>query len=159
MNSMRGILLLVLVVTVAVSCSRLPRSIRSNDEMASIRAEYLQNNPDGEYNGHITEGRVVKGMNTLEVLASWGVPNVRRGWELDKEEYWTYYAKDEHTQQLVSYDLVFDDRVLKRWVIGEAGAGLGTAQIEDGSTRTIEETLRLGASDAASSGAPSKQRK
>ena len=159
MNSMRCILLLVFVVTVTGCCSRLPQSIRSNDEMASIRAEYLQNNPDGEYNGHITEGRVVKGMNTLEVLASWGVPNVRRGWEHDKTEYWTYYAKDEHTQQLVSYVLVFDDRVLRRWVIGAPEAGLGTAQIEDGSTRTIEETLRLGASNTVSSGVPSKQKK
>ena len=159
MNSMRCILLLVLVVTVAVSCSRLPRSTRSNDEMASIRAEYLQNNPDGKYNGHITEGRVVKGMNNVEVLASWGVPNVRRGWEHDKTEYWTYYAKDEHTQQLVSYDLVFDDRVLHRWVIGAPGAGLGTAQIEDSSTRTIEETLRLGAPNAVTSGVPGKQKK
>jgi hypothetical protein len=159
MNSMRSILLLVLVVAVAVSCSRLPQSTRSNDEMASIRAEYLQNNPDGKFNDHIKEGRVVKGMNTMEVLASWGIPNVRRGWEQDKTEYWTYYAKDEHTQQLMSYDLVFDDRVLNRWVIGAPGTGLGTTSSDVSSMGTVEETLRLGASSPMSGGTAGTQKK
>lgn len=159
MNSMRCILLLVLVLAVAVSCSRLPRSTKSNDEMASIRAEYLQNNPEGKYNDHIKEGRVVKGMNTLEVLASWGIPNIRRGWEHDRTEYWTYYAKDEHTEQLVSYDLVFDEKVLNRWVIGTAEAGLGTTHSEVGSARTVEETLRLGSTGAMSGGAADPKKK
>lgn len=159
MKLMGCIPLLVLVSVISVSCSRLPQSVRSNEELASIRAEYLQNHPDGKYNDHILEGRVVKGMNSLEVLASWGVPNVRRGWEHDKTEYWTYYAKDEHTEQLLSYELIFDDKVLSRWVIGDQVRGLGTAVTEPTTTRTVEETLMLGTASAVGGDATVKKKK
>ncbi|UCG51264.1 MAG: hypothetical protein JSW58_13870 [Candidatus Latescibacterota bacterium] len=145
MNSMRSVVLLVLAMMVAVSCSQLPRSTKSPEEMANLRSEYLQNHPDGTYNQHIMEGRVVKGMNTLEVLASWGLPNLRRSWKHDNSEYWTYYAKDEHTQRLVSYELVFEERVLHRWVVNTGvSPALGTAPVDPGTSRTITETLRLG---------------
>jgi hypothetical protein len=143
--SMRSILLVVLAAIVAVSCSRLPRTDKPPEEMASIRAEYLQNHPDGQYTDHIMEGRVVKGMNTLEVLASWGLPNVRRNWSQDNSEYWTYYAQDEHTEQVVSYDLIFEEKVLARWVVGtERGKSLGSVP-GDPSVGTVQEILRLGA--------------
>lgn len=158
MNSMRSVLLLVFAVVVAVSCSQLPRSTKSPEEMASLRSEYLQNHPDGKYNQHILEGRVVKGMNTLEVLASWGLPNLRRGWKHDNSEYWTYYAKDEHTKQLLSYELVFEEMILSRWVVNTAvSTSLGTAPADPGTARTITETLRLGT--AAASESASKQKK
>lgn len=157
MMSRPSCLLLVLVATVAVSCSQLPPSNKTNEEMAGIRAEYLQNNPDGKYTDHIMEGRVVKGMGTLEVLASWGLPNVRRNWNQDNAEYWTYYARDEHTRQVVSYDLVFEDKKLTRWVVGtELGTSLGSA-VDDPSARTVQETLRLSTSEAATEQAGSKK--
>jgi hypothetical protein len=157
MMSRRSGLLLVLAATVAVSCSQLPRSNKSTEEMAGIRAEYLQNNPDGKYTDHIMEGRVVKGMSTLEVLASWGLPNVRRNWNRDDAEFWTYYARDEHTQQVVSYDLVFENKLLTRWVVGtELGTSLGTAS-NDPSVRTVEETLRLSTTQAATESAGKKK--
>ena len=149
MMSIRSWLLPVLVATVAVSCSQLPPSDKSPEEMASIRAEYLENNPNGKYTGYIMEGRVVKGMNTLEVLASWGLPNVRRNWTPDNAEYWTYYAQDEHTRKVVSYDLVFEDKVLSRWIVSAAEGNAPGAELVSPSTRTVEETLRLGEAQAA----------
>jgi len=155
--SRHSCLLLVLAATVAVSCSQLPRSNKTPEEMASIRAEYLQNNPDGKYNDYILEGRVVKGMGTLEVLASWGLPNVRRNWNPDNAEYWTFYARDEHTGQVVSYDLVFENKKLTRWVVSEElGTSLGTAAT-DPSVRTVEETLRLSTAQSATESAGDKK--
>jgi hypothetical protein len=115
--------------------------------MSSIREEYLRNNPDGKYNALITEGRVVKGMGILEVLASWGMPNDRRSTEEGDAEFWAYYAKDEHTQKYVSYELVFEKRILARWVVrADLPTSLGTAPGGPDGARTIEETLRLGES-------------
>lgn len=157
MMSRHGCLLLVLAATVAVSCSQLPQTQKTTEEMASIRAEYLENNPDGKYTDYILEGRVVKGMGTLEVLASWGLPNVRRNWNKDDAEYWTYYARDEHTQQVVSYDLVFQNKMLTRWVVAEeVGTSLGS--VHDPSVRTVEETLRLGTAQAVTESPGSKKK-
>ncbi|UCH83444.1 MAG: hypothetical protein JSW50_13445 [Candidatus Latescibacterota bacterium] len=158
MMSIRSWLLLVLAAIVAVSCSQLPPSDKSPEEMASIRAEYLENNPNGKYTEYIMEGRVVKGMNTMEVLASWGLPNVRRNWTPDNAEYWTYYARDEHTKKVVSYDLVFENRVLNRWVVNSAEGYAAGSEAVSPSTRTVEETLRLGDAQAASdSGSKTKK--
>ncbi|MEJ2722744.1 MAG: hypothetical protein P8181_16640, partial [bacterium] len=72
------------------------------------------------------------------------LPNVRRAWTQKDEEYWTYYARDEVTDQTMSYELVFQDKVLSRWVVGaERGASVGTT-LDRGPEGTIGETLRLG---------------
>jgi hypothetical protein len=145
MKSISSIAVAALVSALAISCSPLPQTSRTDEQLSSIRAEYLNNHPDGKFNDHIKEGRVVKGMGILEVLASWGLPNARSASESGTSENWAYYAKDEQTNRLVSYELVFEDKVLRRWQVrADLGTGLGTTDTDPGVTRTIEETLRLG---------------
>jgi len=159
MKLFRCVLLVVCAVALVASCSSLPQTTRTPDEMASIRTEYLETHPDGKYNDCIMEGRVVKGMNVLEVLASWGLPNARRGWQHDKTEYWTYNARDEHTKEMVSYELIFDDRVLSKWVVSAADvATLGSASGEvSTSARTVQETLQLGNATSGTETNPKKK--
>jgi hypothetical protein len=145
MRLLRWVLMALLGVAAIASCSRLPQSTRSGEQMTSIREEYLRNHPDGRFNTLIMEGRVVKGMGIIEVLASWGIPNDRRSNGAGRTEYWAYYAKDEHTQRFVSYELVFESNELTRWVVNtDLPTALGTVPGGPDATRTIEETLRLG---------------
>jgi hypothetical protein len=119
--------------------------------MTSIREEYLANHPEGVYNAYIREGRVVKGMGNVEVLAAWGLPNVRRPGKEAGVEYWEYYARDEQSNSIVSYELAFVERVLNRWSVrADLASVLGTTQIGPDVNRTVEETLRLGTSEAGS---------
>jgi len=145
MKLLRWGLFVIVTLALAASCSKLPPSKRSDEHTTSIRAEYLQNHPDGKYNLHIAEGRVVKGMSVVEVLASWGLPNARRSVAQENSEFWTYYAKDDQTKQIVSYELVFQAKMLSKWLVhAQSEAGLGTNQMKPGEAPTIEETLRLG---------------
>lgn len=145
MKLMRCGLLAVVTLVLAASCSQLPASNRSDEHTTGIRTEYLQNHPDGKYNNYIADGRVVKGMSVVEVLASWGLPNARRAAAKENSEFWTYYAKDEQTQQVVSYELVFLSRVLSKWVVhAESQTALGSNQLIPSETPTIQETLQLG---------------
>ena len=150
---------LVFVLALTASCSSLPKSDHLDDGEVGMRAEYLESHPDGEYNAHISEGRVVKGMGAEEVLASWGLPNLRRSWKHDKAEYWTYYAKDEHTGQVVGYELIFDKQLLTRWVVDtNATTSLGTDPVAGSVNRTVEETLRLGQGADATAGTTPKKK-
>jgi len=158
MNFLRRIELAVIVLALTASCSQLPQSSRTDEQMTSIRAEYLQNHPEGTYNAYIREGRVVKGMGIVEVLASWGLPNVRRPAPEGEVEVWAYYAKDEQTQTLVSYELVFEGKVLNRWTVhADLASALGTTSIGSDASRTVEETLRLGTGSSAPGSAPKKK--
>jgi hypothetical protein len=158
MNLLRCIGLTMLVLALAASCSQLPQSSRTDEQMTSIREEYLANHPDGTYNAYIREGRVVKGMGNVEVLASWGLPNVRRPGPEPNVEYWEYYARDEQSKSLVSYELAFLDKVLNRWAVhADLASALGTTPIGADVNRTVEETLRLGTSGAGAGAAPEKK--
>lgn len=151
---------LVFGVALIASCSSLPQSTHLDEGQADLRAEYLQNHPDGKYNVHISEGRVVKGMGIVEVLASWGLPNTRRSWQNDDAEYWAYYAKDEHTGQIVSYELIFEEQILSRWMINSnATASLGSADSAPSVDRTVEETLKLGRATSETAGSTTKNKK
>ncbi len=111
-------LVFVVSFVIAVSaCSSMLRIDRDSADRTDIRENYLQNNPDGPHNARITNGEVVKGMGVIEVLASWGLPDVRRSSQQTSAEFWTYYTVDERSQMVSSYDLVFDNRVLSRWVV------------------------------------------
>ncbi|MDH3216032.1 MAG: hypothetical protein OEN01_07030 [Candidatus Krumholzibacteria bacterium] len=131
MNLSGHVTILVVVIAFAASCSHSPRLPRGTQEVASLRAEYLQNNPDDPFKGQILNSEVSKGMNVLQVLASWGLPNVRRGYAQGHSESWTYYAVDEHTQKLLSYELVFYKSTLSLWVMDGDAAGLGTLTPRD----------------------------
>ena len=109
------------IVTVAVvllsACSSGLHLNQELDDRDDIRQTYLQNNPNGKYNEHIAKGEVVKGMSVIEVLAAWGLPGVRRTSTQTGTEFWTYYTLDDISQKISSYDLVFTNRTLDRWIV------------------------------------------
>ena len=115
MKAATFMMILALVVSLA-SCTRAPRLTTSDPSRLEIRDEYLAKHPDGRYNKEIRNGGVKKGMSVIEVLASWGLPNMRRAQTDTQTEFWTYYIRDVHSNQLMSYQLTFENRVLKRWV-------------------------------------------
>ena len=117
MTFVRGIPLVALAGIMAASCSHAPRLATVPATRDDLRVEYLRNNPDGKHNRHIRKGEVTRGMSVIEVLASWGLPNTRRAGGAERHEYWTYYSHDKHTDTYTSYALVFETRVLLRWVI------------------------------------------
>ncbi len=145
MKDIRWIVSVACSVVLLASCGGLPQSTRTDENTTSIREEYLKTHPDGKYNTYIQEGRIVKGMGVLDVLASWGLPNLRRPGEKTEEEFWAYHAKDELSQQVVSYELDFVNKVLTRWSVRtDLAGGLGTTTVGPPVERTVEETLRLG---------------
>lgn len=121
----------VCLLVLVAGCSHSPRMIRHTPDVDVYRAEFLRNNPDGKYNQNIVKGEVSKGMTVLEVIASWGLPHVRRGAKPSDTESWTYYTIDEHTHKVVSYELVFVSDQLNRWVIDENVPGQGTLTPKD----------------------------
>ena len=107
----------IFVVIAVASCSSQLKLSKDMAERSDIRQEYLHNNPDGQFNDHIVKSEVVKGMNVIEVLASWGLPDLRRRYKDVDSDVWTYYTVDKASSQIVTYDLVFEDRALMRWVV------------------------------------------
>jgi len=109
--------LLSAVFVVIPACSHQLKLAREQDERSDIRQEYLLNNPNGQFNDHIIKNEVVKGMSVIEVLASWGLPDMRRAYSKTDSDIWTYYSVDVPSGQVASFDLVFEDRLLRRWVV------------------------------------------
>jgi len=102
-----------------------------------LREEFFKTHPDGVYNEHISRGEVVKGMDFLEVLASWGNPG-RREKPTPNVEYWMYKEVDEDSKDWVEYKLVFRKNVLEDWELTRemAGAGEMTTQGESSTSLT-----------------------
>ncbi|MDH3216033.1 MAG: DUF2845 domain-containing protein [Candidatus Krumholzibacteria bacterium] len=130
MNSVHHILLVALFIATTTSCAHTPRLPQDNPEVTSVRDHYLRTHPDGVYNQHIMKGEVARGMNVIEVLASWGLPERRLFDDATQSvstESWIYSMRDEFSRDRFTYQLVFEDRVLLRWTLDKgtaAGGGL-----------------------------------
>ena len=74
MNILRLTLLVVTAIGLTASCAHVPRMQNNDPETATLRAQYLRENPNGAHNAEIQRGEVSRGMNAMEVLASWGIP-------------------------------------------------------------------------------------
>jgi hypothetical protein len=141
MNLTHRTLLVVLAIGMTASCAHVPRMPQASPETASLRSQFLHDHPNGPHNAQIVRGEVVKGMDLMEVLASWGVPERRVGKKSSDKESWIYTARDEHSQDYVIYELVFVDRVLSRWHIDRGTTGSGVRAGE--TTATMDAPLRL----------------
>lgn len=119
------IAIMILLFALVTSCAHSPRSYKDSEAIKQIRLEYIRSNPDGQHNNHIMKGEVVKGMGFMGVLASWGLPNVRRISESSLYEYWTYFTEDEAAGMWTMYELMFKDQMLVSWVIDKNIAGQG----------------------------------
>lgn len=115
----------VVLFAMLVSCSHSPKTLRDSEAIRQIRLDYIRNNPDSPYKDYILKGEVVKGMNFMSVLASWGLPNVRRISEGLVYEHWIYYTQDKAAGVWNIYELIFRDQTLVGWKIDKNIAGQG----------------------------------
>ncbi len=118
-------LLSVSVVFLLVSCSSTLRLSNENRPayLNELRAQYLASNPTGPYCDYVAKGEVVKGMDTIGVLASWGHPGRRVRDEMDTE-HWYYVDKDQDSGDQIAYTLVFHKGVLDEWSMDREVTGM-----------------------------------
>ncbi len=88
-----------------------------------LRADYMAANPNAPYRTQVSNGEVVKGMETIDVLAAWGHPE-RRVREGGDSEVWTYVDKDDASGDQVAYTLLFKKGILNDWDIMRDVAGM-----------------------------------
>ena len=128
---------LLLVVSV-VACSQTPRMSQEDetDYIRMLREEYFQSHPDGLYNEHIQNGEVVRGMDFMEVLASWGNPDSREK-PTDNVEYWMYKDEDEDSKDWLQYKFIFRKNRLDDWELSRHTAGGGILDTEKTQTQSV----------------------
>jgi hypothetical protein len=131
MKSMHRILLVASLVALTSSCATVPRAPQNHD-VASIRTQYFADYPDGTYNDQIRNSELVKGMNVLEVLASWGIPERRCCTKSNGVESWTYESRDPMSQDFIIYNLAFEKRILTGWTMDRGTAATGGVRTESG---------------------------
>jgi hypothetical protein len=99
------------------ACSNKQRAINDDISVLQMRGDYVQNHPAGKYNRYIEKGEVVRGMNLVEVSASWGLPEARWKSKDPAFEYWTFFGQDEISGDWSRYTLVFEKNVLVDWAL------------------------------------------
>jgi hypothetical protein len=90
-----------------------------------------------------------------EVVAAWGIPERRVAKRSIGEERWTYTARDPHSADYVSYELVFVERVLHRWTIDRGTTGSGVRWEEN---TPVLEVPRVPGNGFHGDGAPRKNK-
>ncbi|HSG27664.1 MAG TPA: hypothetical protein VLA34_04225 [Candidatus Krumholzibacterium sp.] len=91
---------------------------RENLVDVASREDYAVLNPDCRYKENIRNGEIIRGMNSQEVMASWGLPNVYLVSRKRPEEYWVYYVQDPESSSILIYTLTFsEDNSLADWDI------------------------------------------
>lgn len=125
MKYLSRIAILLVLIALVASCAHSPRSYKDSEAIKQIRLEYINSNPDSEYKEYVLKGEVVKGMGFMGVLASWGLPNVRRISESSLYEYWTYFTEDKDAGMWTMYELMFKDQMLVSWIVDKNIVGQG----------------------------------
>jgi hypothetical protein len=123
------------------------------DYIRMLREEFFKTHPDGKYNEYIARGEVVRGMDFLEVLASWGNP-MKREKPADTVEYWMYREVDEDTLDWVQYKFVFRMNLLEDW---ELSRQVATGRGEPATIDRSSEVLTKGTGMSGTDGAPKKK--
>ena len=109
------VLLLALTASVLASCATSPPRREDTAAILEIRDEYIRTHPGGPFNGAIARGEVAVGMGYYDVLAAWGMPDVRERDADRDEERWTYVLTSENQADWLRYDFVFAKRMLVEW--------------------------------------------
>jgi len=111
----RRLVLLLLLALLFSACAHHPSSLNDDETVFQMRQEYLSTHPDGKYNPYIAKGEIVRGMNFLEVSASWGIPETRRLSQDEAFEYWTFFGQDDVSGDWTRYTLIFDTGTVTDW--------------------------------------------
>lgn len=127
-----------LFAVLAVACSHNPRRGQTDQSeyIRMLREEFFKTHPDGAYNEYIARGEVVRGMDFLEVLASWGNP-VKREKPTPNVEYWLYLEEDEDSKDWVQYKFLFKKSVLDDWELARHGSQGGLGDTADQSSSEV----------------------
>jgi len=80
------------LVVFSFGCSKITTIGREGCIDPQLRAEYMDSHPEGTFNSHIYKGEVKRGMNSDEVVASWGFPNVLLVDNHFTNQHWVYYT-------------------------------------------------------------------
>lgn len=110
-------LVAILIAIAAVGCSWVSTSEQASLTLPESREDYIEKNPGGAFNEYILNGEITRGMNSHEVLASWGFPNVYLASRKDPTEHWIYYVENEDSKSYLIYTLNFADELLEGWDI------------------------------------------
>lgn len=115
---MKAISLVVILIAIAAAgCSWVSTSEQASLTLPESREDYIAEHPGGAFNEYILKGEITRGMNSHEVLASWGFPNVYLASRKDPREHWIYYVEKEDSRSYLIYTLNFDDELLGGWDI------------------------------------------
>jgi len=124
-------LFIALLLLLVPACASQLRMV--DDKPASylraLRADYLAANPTGEFNEYVKRGEVVRGMDLVAVLASWGHP-ARRVRNTDLSELWVYEDVDKDSKDRTEYHFFFHNAHLSDWEINRHVA-LGRTVVTD----------------------------
>lgn len=109
------VLLLVLAASVLASCATSPPRRADTAAILEIRDEYIRTHPSGPFNVAIARGEVAVGMGYYDMLAAWGMPDMRERDAARDEERWVYVLPSENEVDWMRYDFIFAKRTLVEW--------------------------------------------
>lgn len=126
-----------LLIAFVFACSQNPRKSQDGETeyIRMLRDEFFKTHPNGVYNEYIARGEVVRGMDFLEVLASWGNP-IKREKPTPNVEYWLYLEEDADSKDWVQYKFVFKKSVLDDWEVARHGSEGAVTTTQGQSTST-----------------------
>ena len=129
-----AILFLLLSLPMTLSCSSHLQRVDEPESsyILALRAEYFASNPDGEFNEYIERGEIVKGMDVLEVLASWGYPAARK--RTETTEVWTFREVDLDSKNWIEFIFTFRSNILGDW---EVARHYGSGALDFPQTRDV----------------------
>jgi hypothetical protein len=131
---MKWILILCVCGVLAASfgCSCVSTVERANRTPVACREDYVKLHPECDHGESIVNGEIVRGMNSHEVLASWGLPSVYVVTRKSPTEQWIYYLKDRDSLTMLIYTLTFADDTLQVWDVDQKRfVGQGMVSTDD----------------------------
>jgi hypothetical protein len=133
---LRALPLLLPVIFVACSQTARMSEDRETEYIRMLREEFFKTHPNGQYNEYIARGEVVKGMDFLEVLSSWGNPSKREK-PSENVEYWIYTEEDEDSKDWFEYKFVFRKSILEEWELNRHIAAGGLLNVTGQQNRDV----------------------
>jgi hypothetical protein len=152
-TSTPSVVLFTLAACWFASCAASPPRRDETLAILEIRDEYLRTNPAGHFNAVIARSEVAVGMGYYDVLAAWGLPNVR---EMSKsgDERWSYVLLDDNGVDWIRYDFVFTEKKVAEWETSRNVASAFSAAPDDprGVSRRVPPAPAASLGDGARKG-------
>ena len=112
-----AILLVAATILIQLGCTGRSSIEKEYFITPEARQVYVAEHPDGQFNEHIRNGEITRGMDYNDVIASWGLPNVYLHSTKAAREFWFYYVEDVNSASVLIYTLCFEENILGDWDI------------------------------------------